>query len=120
MMVIEAPYYLKKCCCKFMVHILGRTELTQRWESIMKAPRSSCGVRGLTSDELLALPAVIDLDTANRALAIGRSTGYSLAKHGEYPAKVLRIGNAYRVVTADLLRLLGMERPPASGAPSNA
>ncbi|MBV9022308.1 MAG: hypothetical protein JO362_00535 [Streptomycetaceae bacterium] len=80
----------------------------------MKTPGSARDARALTSDELLALPAVIDLDTANRALAIGRSTGYSLAKQGEYPVKVLRLGNAYRVVTADLLRLLGMERPPTT------
>ncbi|KND33965.1 hypothetical protein [Streptomyces acidiscabies] len=81
----------------------------------MKAPSSSREVRGLTSDELLALPAVIDLDTSNRALMIGRSTGYGLAKQGEYPVKVLRLGNAYRVITADLLKLLGLERQQASG-----
>ena len=73
-------------------------------------------VRGLTGDELLALPAVIDLDTSNRALMIGRSTGYGLAKQGEYPVKVLRLGNAYRVVTADLLKLLGLGRQQGVGA----
>lgn len=78
----------------------------------MKTPNSSRQVRGLTGDELLALPVVIDLDTANRALQIGRSTGYGLAKHGRYPVKVLRLGNAYRVVTADLLTLLGLQRNP--------
>ncbi|MFF3750503.1 hypothetical protein ACFYYH_08600 [Streptomyces sp. NPDC002018] len=76
----------------------------------MKALTSSCETRGLTSEELLALPVVIDLDTANRALMIGRSTGYGLAKQGVYPVKVLRLGNAYRVVTAELLKLLGLER----------
>ncbi|GAB3113503.1 hypothetical protein GCM10027160_17600 [Streptomyces calidiresistens] len=68
---------------------------------------------GMTRDELLALPAAIDLDTANRALSIGRSTGYALAKRGRYPVKVLRLGNAYRVITADLLRVLAIE-PSAS------
>ncbi|MGW0823709.1 hypothetical protein [Streptomyces sp. NPDC002845] len=72
--------------------------------------------RGLTGDELLALPAVIDLDTSNRALMIGRSTGYGLAKQGEYPVKVLRLGNAYRVVTADLLKLLGLGRQQGDGS----
>jgi len=72
--------------------------------------------RGLTGDELLALPAVIDLDTSNRALTIGRSTGYGLAKQGMYPVKVLRLGNAYRVVTADLLKLLGLERSQGDGS----
>ena len=66
----------------------------------------------MTGEELLGLPAVIDLDTANRALLIGRSTGYGLAKQGQYPVKVLKLGNAYRVVTADLLKLLGLERRP--------
>lgn len=67
--------------------------------------------RGMTAEELAALPVVIDLDTANRALMIGRSTGYSLAKRGCYPVKVLRLGNAYRVVTGDLLKLLGRFEP---------
>lgn len=81
---------------------------------------SSRGARGLTSDELLNLPAVIDLHTANRALMIGRSTGYGLAKQGAYPVKVLRLGNAYRVVTADLLKLLGLERQQSEGGQMEA
>ncbi|MGW2628526.1 integrase [Streptomyces chattanoogensis] len=63
----------------------------------------------MTYEELLALPAAVDLDTANKALTIGRSTGYALAKRGEYPVAVLRLGNAYRVVTAELHRLLGVQ-----------
>lgn len=78
----------------------------------MKTPNPSHQVRGLTGEELLALPAVIDLNTANRALQIGRSTGYGLAKRGRYPVKVLRLGNSYRVVAADLLNLLGLQRHP--------
>ncbi|MFE2426987.1 hypothetical protein ACFXJ5_09570 [Streptomyces sp. NPDC059373] len=76
-----------------------------------KSSRTGAVTQALTRDELLALPAVIDLDTANRALALGRSTGYALAKRGQYPVKVLRFGNAYRVPTADLLRVLGMTAP---------
>ncbi|MGW2511723.1 hypothetical protein ACWC0A_20320 [Streptomyces scopuliridis] len=64
--------------------------------------------KGMTRAELLALPAVVDLDTGNRALGLGRSKGYELAKRGQYPCKVLRLGKAYRVVTADLLSLLGL------------
>ncbi|MGW2406025.1 hypothetical protein ACWCXK_16010 [Streptomyces sp. NPDC001739] len=63
---------------------------------------------GMSREELLALPAAIDLDTGNRALGLGRSKGYALAKQGQYPCKVLRLGKAYRVVTADLLELLGL------------
>lgn len=64
--------------------------------------------KGMSREELLALPVAVDLDTSNRALGLGRSKGYELAKRGEYPCKVLRLGNAYRVVTADLLDLLGL------------
>lgn len=63
---------------------------------------------GMTREELLALPAAVDLETGNRALGLGRSKGYALAKQGQYPCKVLRLGKAYRVVTADLLELLGL------------
>ncbi|MFJ1862426.1 hypothetical protein ACIOHA_34625 [Streptomyces anulatus] len=65
-------------------------------------------VKGMSRRELLELPAAVDLETGNRALGLGRSKGYELAKCGQYPCKVLRLGNAYRVVTADLLALLGL------------
>jgi hypothetical protein len=64
--------------------------------------------RGMGADELLRLPVAVDLETANRALGLGRSKGYELAKRGRYPCRVLRLGNAYRVVTADLRVLLGL------------
>lgn len=64
--------------------------------------------KGMSREELLALPVAVDLDTGNRALGLGRSKGYELAKRGEYPCRVLRLGKAYRVVTADLLNLLGL------------
>lgn len=72
-------------------------------------------LRGLTRDELLALPAAVDLETANRALSLSRTTGYALAKRGQYPCTVLRLGNAYRVVTADLLKLLHIDAPENEG-----
>ncbi|MEU6028636.1 hypothetical protein ABZ825_16700 [Streptomyces tauricus] len=64
--------------------------------------------KGMTREELLTLPVSVDLETGNRALGLGRSKGYELAKRGQYPCKVLRLGKAYRVVTADLLNLLGL------------
>ncbi|WKV78922.1 hypothetical protein HBB06_12520 [Streptomyces sp. SNU607] len=64
--------------------------------------------KGMSREDLLALPVAVDLETSNLALGLGRSKGYELAKRGAYPCKVLRLGNAYRVVTADLLILLGL------------
>lgn len=74
----------------------------------MRDNATGAGLTGMGREELLALPAAVDLDTGNRALGLGRSKGYELAKRGEYPCKVLRLGKAYRVVTADLLNLLGL------------
>lgn len=64
--------------------------------------------RGMSQEELLRLPAAVDLETANRALGLGRSKGYELAKRGQYPCRLLRLGSAYRVVTAELRVLLGV------------
>jgi excisionase family DNA binding protein len=63
---------------------------------------------GMTRAELLALPVTVDVATAARALGLGRSTGYELARRGEFPCRVLRVGGSYRVPTADLLRVLGI------------
>ncbi|MFF7407683.1 hypothetical protein [Streptomyces murinus] len=64
--------------------------------------------KGMSREELLGLPAAVDLETGNRALGLGRNKGYELAKRGQYPCRLLRLGNAYRVVTAGLLALLGL------------
>ncbi len=67
---------------------------------------------------VMALGPTVDLRTANKILSIGRSTGYRLAKQGEYPCKVLRLGDAYRVVTADLQRVLELEREAEASDPA--
>lgn len=74
----------------------------------MRQSEDAGWAKGMSREELLDLPAAVDLETGNRALGLGRSKGYELAKRGQYPCKVLRLGNAYRVVTADLLVLLGL------------
>lgn len=51
---------------------------------------------GLTRAELLALPVTVDVPTAARALGLGRSTAYELARRDEFPCRVLRIGSSYR------------------------
>ncbi|MFC4036182.1 hypothetical protein ACFO3J_32740 [Streptomyces polygonati] len=65
-------------------------------------------IKGMAKDEVLSLPAAVDLETANRALGLGRSKGYELAKRGQYPCRVLRLGSSYRVVMAELQALLGL------------
>lgn len=76
----------------------------------------------LTRDELLALPATVDLVTGARAFGLGRTTAYDLARSGDFPAAVIKAGKAYRVITADLLRVLHIspETSEAAGGPAPA
>ena len=75
---------------------------------------------GLTRAELLALPAVVDVPTAARALRLGRSTAYELARRGEFPCPVLRVGGSYRIPTSDLLRVLGIDPASEHGSASRS
>jgi excisionase family DNA binding protein len=75
---------------------------------------------GMTRAELLALPVTVDIATAARALGLGRSTGYELARRREFPCRVLRVGSSYRVPTADLFRVLGITPEDPGQAPPAA
>lgn len=54
------------------------------------------------------LPPTIGIGLANQYLGIGRSKGYELVRAGQYPVRVLQVGDRYRVVTSDLRRVLGL------------
>ncbi|MFD7236991.1 integrase [Streptomyces sp. NPDC056544] len=71
--------------------------------------------QGMTHEELMALPVAVTLDTANRALLLGRTTGYTLARCGKYPVPLLRHGRQYRVARAHLHRHLGVAAEAPSG-----
>lgn len=61
----------------------------------------------MTRAELLSLPVSVDLVTAGRALGMGRTLAYELARKGQFPVRLLRLGTSYRVPRAELLRELG-------------
>jgi hypothetical protein len=67
----------------------------------------------------LRASATVDLMTAARALGLGRTKAYELARRDQFPCRVIRIGETYRIPTAGLLELLGVspeQRPaPAPG-----
>jgi hypothetical protein len=69
----------------------------------------------VTISELRA-SATVDLMTAARALGMGRTKAYELAKRDAFPCRVLRIGDQYRIPTGGLLELLGLaaEEPAAT------
>jgi len=69
----------------------------------------------ITIGQLRAMPATVDLMTAARALGLGRTKAYELAKRGQFPCRVIRIGDTYRIPTAGLLDLLGVTPEPAAG-----
>jgi hypothetical protein len=55
---------------------------------------------------LLTAGATVDLITAAGALGIGRTKAYELARRGEFPCRVIRVGEIYRVSTPALLELI--------------
>jgi len=62
----------------------------------------------MSISELNTLPAIVDLLTAARALGLGRTKAYELARRGKFPCPILRVGDTYRVPTIALLELLGI------------
>lgn len=54
------------------------------------------------------LPVVVDLPTAARLLAIGRTSAYELVRTDQWPTPVIRVGRLIRVPTAPLLAALGV------------
>jgi hypothetical protein len=80
--------------------------------------QSTTEQQSLTRADLLALPASVDIVTAGRAFSIGRTTAYALARNGTFPCEVIRAGKSYRVITADLLRVLHVtpENDDATGS----
>jgi hypothetical protein len=71
----------------------------------------------VTIAQLRATPTV-DLMTAAAALGLGRTKAYELARSGQFPCRVIRIGEVYRIPTPGLLELLGV--PAEEPRPSTA
>jgi len=64
--------------------------------------------RGMSLDEVLALPATVNVVTAARALGIGHNKAYDLIKAGQFPVRTLSMGNTVRIPTAALWEALGV------------
>ena len=60
----------------------------------------------MTPEELAALPAMVDLRTAGRAIGLGRDACYEQAHDGTFPVEVLNVGRFLRVRKADLMAFL--------------
>ncbi len=60
-----------------------------------------------TPETVRNLGMTTDVATAGAILGIGRSKAYELAKSGEFPVTILRVGRRYLVPTSAILALLG-------------
>lgn len=65
---------------------------------------------------MASLPPAIRLTDANELLSLSRTTGYRLARTGQYPCAVLRVGSEYRVRKHELQRFLQVRDLPAEVA----
>jgi hypothetical protein len=72
-------------------------------------------VNALSDAEILAQPAAVDLVTAGRAFRIGRTKSHELARAGEFPVPLLRLGNRYIARRSDIIAELGIS-DSANGA----
>ena len=76
-------------------------------------------IREMTPAELVALPVSVDLEIAGRAFGMGRTKAHDLARAGEFPCRVLRVGKKYRVPRSAIFEALGIS-PGAVREPSPA
>lgn len=63
----------------------------------------------MTRQDLLALPPSIKVDLAGELLGYSRGHAYNLAKQDKFPVPMRKVGHSYRVLTAPLLKYLGID-----------
>ena len=71
----------------------------------------------MNREQLVELPAVVDVPTAAQALGLSKTAAYELIRCGRWPTPVFRLGKLIRIPTAPLLTLLGIESEPAPDQP---
>lgn len=70
---------------------------------------SVTGVPAWTEQTVRALGMTTDVEVAGEILGIGRTKAYEMAKNGDFPVKILRIGRRYKVSVPALLKLLDVD-----------
>jgi hypothetical protein len=59
-----------------------------------------------TADAVRALGLTTDIETAGQILGIGRTKTYEMARNNQFPVRVFRVGNRYRIAAQAILELL--------------
>lgn len=62
-----------------------------------------------TEQAVRGLGMTTDVETAGAILGVGRTKAYELAKAGEFPVKIVRVGRRYLVPVPAILKLLNGE-----------
>jgi hypothetical protein len=70
---------------------------------------SDGGTGPAVGTDVASLPPTLNVEQAATILGCGRTLAYALVRRGEFPSKVLRLGNRYVIPTADLLRVIGID-----------
>ena len=76
-------------------------------------------VNGMTPAQLRALPVAVPLVIAAKALNMGRTKAYDLARQGQFPIQVIPCGPKYVVPRSALLKVLGIEDESTAPRPES-
>ena len=80
--------------------------------------RAGRGDEPWTAERIRALGVVTDLPTAAQVFGLGRALAYQLARDGQFPVPVLKVGNRYRVAVAAILAALHLPATPPTAEPT--
>jgi hypothetical protein len=61
-----------------------------------------------TEHRIRALGAITDLPTAGAVFGLGRAMSYELARTGQFPVPIIRVGSRFKVPVAGILTTLGL------------
>ncbi len=76
--------------------------------------------RGLSPDEVLALPVLVSVTVAATALGISRQSVYAQVRDDSFPIEALRFGKMVRFRRSDILELVGLEDTPRTSSLAKA
>lgn len=67
--------------------------------------------RGPTFDEIATeWPATVDVGQAGKAFGISKSHSYDLVNRGAFPARCIKVGGRWRVLTSSIVSVLAGEQ----------